>query len=185
MAHYAKTGSYTWSYFLGCKKMVTEKYVQESINKWRPGRYDISKADSKTQYTPKKIFPKYADDWDDIHGKMGELDEDAMGCDRFALVLIEKFKHLRAVYGDAWRREHAIGNSESAREAARGNMEWVLDWVEEFTSAKREEVRETWNKQLSTGKWTGGYIKYDLDRGTVKLEGVNRKKEGRIEHDED
>ena len=177
--------AYTWREFLGSKTVVSEAYVQERINAWRPGRYDISKANSETKYTPKEIFHKYVNDWDDIHGHMGELGEDAMGCDRFALVLIEKFKHLRAVYGDAWRRAHATGNSEGAKEAARCNMEWVLDWVEEFTSAKREEVRDTWNKQLLTGKWTGGYIKYDSDKGTIKLEGVNRKKEGRIEHDED
>ena len=177
--------AYNWKEFLGGKTIVSEAYVQERINAWRPGRYDISKADCETKYTPSEIFPKYVEDWDDIHGQMGVLGEDAMGCERFALVLIEKFKHLRAVYGDAWRRAHAIGTSESAKAAARGNMEWVLDWVEEFTSAKRENVRETWNNQLLTGKWTGGYIKYDLDRGTMKLEGVNRKKEGRIEHDED
>lgn len=178
--------AYTWKEFLGSKTIVSEAYVQERINDWRPGRYDISKApDTEWKVNDPKLLKKYQADWDDIHGHMGELGEDAMGCDRFALVLIEKFKHLRAVYGDAWRTAHSIGISESAREAARGNMEWVLDWVEEFTSAKREEVRETWNKQLLTGKWTGGYIKYDLDRGTMKLEGVNRKKEGRIEHDED
>lgn len=177
--------AYTWREFLGSKTYVSEAYVQERINAWRPGRYDISKADSETQYTPKELFPKYANDWDDIHGQMGVLGEDAMGCDRFALVLIEKFKYLRAVYGDAWRKANSIGISDGARKAAKGNMEWVLDWVEEFTSAKREEVRETWNKQLLTGKWTGGYIKYDSDKGTIKLEGVNRKKEGRIEHDED
>lgn len=176
--------AYTWIDFLGNHKYVSEAYVQDRINSWRPGRYDISKAPVKTwKVNDPKLLKKYQADWDDIHGHMGELGEDAMGCDRFALVLIEKFKHLRAVYGDAWRRAHAIGNSESAREAARGNMEWVLDWVEEFTSAKREEVRETWNKQLSTGKWTGGYIKYDLDRGTIKLEGVDRKKEMKVEHE--
>ena len=178
--------AYSWREFLGCKTFVTEAFVQERINAWRPGRYDISKAPTKRwKATNPELMAKYQADWDDIHGHMGELGEDAMGCDRFALVLIEKFKQLRGVYGDAWRKAHTIGISESAREAARGNMEWVLDWVEEFTSAKREEVRETWNKLLLTGKWTGGYIKYDLDRGTMKLEGVNRKKEGRIEHDED
>ena len=178
MAHYAKNGVYTWDYFLGCKKTVTERYVQERINEWRPGRYDISKADNKTKYTPKEIFPKYVYDWDDIHGHMGELGEDAIGCDRFALVLVEKFKQLRAIYGDAWKRAHETGVTENAREAARGNMELVLDWVEEFTSAKREEVRETWNKQLLSGKWTGGYMRYNLDKGTMKIEGVNNKKKG-------
>jgi hypothetical protein len=177
--------AYTWKEFLGSKTVVSEAYVQERINAWRPGRYDISKADSETKYTPKELFPKYANDWDDIHGSMGVLGEDAIGCDRFALILVEKFKHLRAAYGDNWRKANAIGASDSAREAARSNMEWVLDWVEEFTSAKREEVRETWNKQLLTGKWTGGYMRYDSDKGTMKIEGVNRKKEGRIEHDED
>jgi hypothetical protein len=177
--------AYTWKEFLGSKTVVSEAYVQERINAWRPGRYDISKADGETKYTPKEIFPKYADDWDDIHGSMGVLGEDAIGCDRFALILVEKFKHLRAAYGDNWRKANAIGASDSAREAARRNMERVLDWVEEFTSAKREEVRETWNKQLSTGKWTGGCMRYDSDKGTMKIEGVNRKKEGRIEHDED
>lgn len=184
MSKYAKTGAYTWNYFLGCQKTVTEKYVQERINAWRPGRYDISKADNKTKYTSKEIFPKYVNDWDDIHGNMGELGEDAIGCDRFALILIEKFKHLRAVYGGAWKKAHAIGISEDARKAAIGNMEWVLDWVEEFTSAKRDEVRETWNKQLLTGKWTGGFMKYNLDKGTMKIEGVDRKKEIKIEHNE-
>lgn len=183
MSKHAKSGIYTWNYFLGFKKTVTEKYVQERINDWRPGRYDLSKADDTKKYTPSEIFSKYVDDWDDIHGKMGELDENAMGCDRFALVLIEKFKYLKAVYGDAWRRAHAIGINENARKAARANMEWVLDWVEEFTSAKREEVRETWNKQLLTGKWTGGYMRYNSDKGTMKLEGVNRKKEVKVEHD--
>ncbi len=164
--------AYTWKEFLGSKTTVSEAYVQERINVWRPGRYDISKAPVKTwKANDPKLLKRYQADWDDIHGSMGVLDEDAMGCDRFALVLIEKFKHLRAVYGDAWRKANSIGISDSAREAARGNMEWVLDWVEEFTSAKREEVRETWNKQLLTGKWTGGYISYNLDKGTMKIEG--------------
>lgn len=164
--------AYTWREFLGSKTFVTEAFVQERINAWRPGRYDISKAPGKTwKANDPKLLKKYQADWDDIHGKMGELGEDAMGCDRFALVLIEKFKQLRAIYGDAWRKANSIGISEGAREAAIGNMEWVLDWVEEFTSAKREEVRETWDKQLLTGKWTGGYISYNLDKGTMKIEG--------------
>lgn len=178
--------AYTWREFLGSKIVVSEAYVQERINEWRPGRYDISKAPVKTwKVNDPKLLKKYQADWDDIHGGMGVLGEDAIGCDRFALILAEKFKHLRASYGDNWRKANAIGASDSAREAARSNMEWVLDWVEEFTSAKREEVRETWNKQLLTGKWTGGYMRYDSDKGTMKIEGVNRKKEGRIEHDED
>ena len=177
---------YTWKEFLGSNKVVSEAYVQERINTWRPGRYDISKAPDVTWNTSDpELLKKYQADWDDIHGHMGELGEDAIGCDRFALVLIEKFKHLRAVYGGAWKRAHAIGNSESAKEAAKSDMEWVLDWVEEFTSAKREEVRSTWNNQLLTGKWTGGYMRYDSDKGMIKLEGINRRKEGRIEHDED
>lgn len=178
--------AYTWKEFLGSKTVVSEAYVQERINCWRPGKYDISKAPVKTwKANDPKLMAKYQADWDDIHGKMGELDEDAMGCDRFALVLIEKFKQLRAAYGSNWKKANSIGISESAREAARSNMEWVLEWVEEFTSAKKEEVRETWNRQLLTGKWTGGYMKYNSDNGTMKLEGVNRKKEGKIEHDED
>jgi len=180
--------AYTWREFLGGHKYVSEAYVQDRINAWRPGRYDISKVvykDKAWRVDDPELIGKYQADWDDIHGHMGELGEDAIGCDRFALVLVEKFKHLRASYGDNWRKANAIGASDSAREAARRNMEWVLDWVEEFTSAKREEVRETWNKQLLTGKWTGGYMRYDSDKGTMKIEGVNRKKEGRIEHDED
>ena len=177
--------AYTWKEFLGSKTFVTEAFVQERINEWRPGRYDISKApDKRWRADNPKLMEKYAADWYYIIGNMGKLGEDAMGCDRFALILIEKFKQLRAVYGDAWRNANSIGISDSAREAARSNMEWVLDWVEMFTSAKREDVRETWNNQLLTGKWTGGYMKYDLEKGTMKLEGVNRKKEGRIEHDE-
>jgi hypothetical protein len=183
MGEHVKNEAYTWNYFLGCKQKVTEKYVQERINDWRPGRYDISKADDKKKYTPSKIFPKYADDWYDIHSHMGELGDDAMGCDRFALILAEKFKHLRAAYGDAWKKAHATGSSDSTRKAAKANMEWVLEWVEEFTSANKEEVRETWNKQLITGKWTGGYMKYNTDNGTMKIEGVNRKKEVKVEHD--
>ena len=162
---------YTWREFLGRKTVVNEVFVQQRINDWRPGRYDISKAPDKTwRYDDPELIGKYQEDWDDIHGKMGELGEDAMGCDRFALVLIEKFKQLRAIYGDAWRQANSIGISDSAREAARSNMEWVLDWVEMFTSAKREDVRETWNNQLLTGKWTGGYMSYNLDKGTMKIE---------------
>ena len=163
--------AYTWREFLGCKTVVSEEYVQERINEWRPGRYDISKAPVKTwKANDPKLMAKYQEDWDDIHGGMGVLGEDAMGCDRFALVLIEKFKQLRAIYGDAWRNANSIGSSDSAREAAKSNMEWVLDWVEMFTSAKREDVRETWNNQLLTGKWTGGYMSYNLDKGTMKIE---------------
>ena len=89
---------YSWREFLGFKTVVSEAFVQERINAWRPGRYDISKAPVKTwNVNDPELMAKYQADWDDIHGGMGVLPEkeEFDTSPYFMLLAIEKVKHMQ------------------------------------------------------------------------------------------
>lgn len=172
--------AYTWREFLGSKTVVSEAYVQERINAWRPGRYDISKADDEIKYTPKEIFPKYADDWDDIHGGMGVFDEefDISICNGFMLLAAEKVKHMKAVYAGAYHTNHKIAESKSTRDAAAIRMEEALDWASIFSLVNKEDIRNSWNHELESGKWTGGYIRFKVVETDKDMNSIGKKRIG-------
>lgn len=172
--------AYTWREFLGCKSTVSEAYVQERINAWRPGRYDISKADNETAYTPKEILHKYADDWEDIHGHMGVIPDefDITICNNFILLAAEKVKHMKAVYAGAYHTNHKIAESKSTRDAAAIRMEEALDWASIFSLVNKEDIRNSWNHELESGKWTGGYIRFKVVETDKDMNSIGKKRIG-------
>lgn len=156
---------YTWREFLGCKSSVSEAYVQERINAWRPGRYDISKAPVKTwRVDDPELIGKYQADWDDIHGNMGVIpdDFDITICNNFILLAAEKVKHMKAVYAGAYHTNHKIAEPKSTRDAAAIRMEEALEWASRFSLVNKEDIRNSWNHELESGKWTGGYIRFKV-----------------------
>lgn len=167
---------YTWREFLGCKSTVSEAYVQERINAWRPGKYDISKAPVKTWCVDDpELIGKYQADWDDIHGGMGvlpEKEEDMTICNKFYLIAAEKVRHMKGVYGDKYREYHSVGASKSLKEAAMIRMEECLEWASEFSHISKEDIRSSWNKEMLSGKWRGGYIKDNIDDTSIGKERV-------------
>lgn len=157
--------AYTWKEFLGNETVVSEAYVQERINCWRPGRYDISKAPVKTwEVNDPELMAKYQADWDDIHGNMGVLPEkeEFDTSPYFMLLAIEKVKHMKAVYAGAYHTNHKIAESKSTRDAAAIRMEEALDWASRFSLVNKEDIRSSWNHELESGKWTGGFIRFKV-----------------------
>lgn len=156
---------YTWREFLGCKSTVSEAYVQERINAWRPGRYDISKAPVKTwRVDDPELIGKYQADWDDIHGNMGVIPDefDITICNNFTLLATEKVKHMKAVYAGAYHTNHRIAEAKATRDAAAIRMEEALEWASRFSLVNKEDIRNSWNHELESGKWTGGYIRFKV-----------------------
>lgn len=162
---------YTWREFLGCKSSVSEAYVQERINAWRPGRYDISKAPVKTwRVDDPELIGKYQADWDDIHSHMGELpekEEDISICNRFYLIAAEKVAYVKRIYGGCFKKAHTIGISSSNKEAAKIRMNECLEWASMFSHVDKEDIRKSWDKEMLSGKWRGGIIHFNVESDTA------------------
>ena len=157
--------AYTWKEFLGSNTVVSEAYVQERINDWMPGHYDISKAPVKTwKVDDPELIAKYQTDWEVIHGRMGVFPEefDMSLCNGFIALATEKVKHMKAVYAGAYHTNHKIAESKATRDAAAIRMEEALDWASQFSLVNKEDIRNSWNHELESGKWTGGFIRFKV-----------------------
>lgn len=175
--------AYTWKEFLGGHKYVSEAYVQDRINAWRPGRYDISKVlDNKAWLVDDpELMAKYKDDWDDIHGGMGVLPEkdfDLSVCNGFMLLAAEKVKHMKAVYAGAYHTNHKIVESKSTRDAAAIRMEEALDWASRFSLVNKEDIRNSWNHEIESGKWTGGCIRFKVVETEKDMNSIGKERVG-------
>lgn len=175
--------AYTWKEFLGSNTFVTEAFVQERINAWRPGRYDISKAPNKDKtwrVDDPELMAKYKDDWDDIHGNMGVFPEefDLSVCNGFMLLAAEKVKHMKAVYAGAYHTNHKVAESKSTRDAAAIRMEEALDWTSRFSLVNKEDIRNSWNHELESGKWTGGFIRFNVVETEKDMNSIGKERVG-------
>ena len=173
--------AYKWREFLGSKTIVSEAYVQERINDWRPGRYDISKAPVKTwRVDDPELMAKYQEDWDDIHGGMGVFPEkfDLSVCNGFMLLAAEKVKHMKAVYAGAYHTNHKIAESKSTRDAAAIRMEEALNWASQFSLVSKEVIRDSWNNELESGKWTGGCIRFKVAETEKDMYSISKERVG-------
>lgn len=163
--------AYKWKEFLGGDEYVSEVYVQERINDWRPGRYDISKApDVIWNTSDPELFKKYQADWDDIHGSMGvlpEKEENMSICDKFYLVAAEKVAYVKRIYGGCFKQAHAIGISSSNKEAAKIRMNECLEWASMFSHIDKGDIRKSWDKEMLSGRWSGGYIPFRVETDNV------------------
>ncbi len=157
--------AYTWKEFLGSKTVVSEAYVQERINAWRPGRYNVSKAPVRSWYVDDpELIARYQEDWDDIHGSMGvlpEKEEDMSICNRFYLIAAEKVAYVKRIYGGCFKQANAIGVSSHNKEAAKIRMNECLEWASMFSHVDKEDIRKSWDKEMLSGNWRGGIIHFN------------------------
>lgn len=165
--------AYTWKEFLGCHTYVSEAYVQDRINTWRPGRYDISKVvdkDKAWRVDDPELMSKYKEDWDDIHDSMGilpEKEENMSICDKFYLVAAEKVAYVKRIYGGCFKQAHTIGISSSNKEAAKIRMNECLEWASMFSHIDKEDIRKSWDKEMLSGRWSGGYIPFKVETDNI------------------
>lgn len=177
--------AYSWKEFLGSKTVVSEAFVQQRINDWRPGRYDISKApDTEWKVDDPELMAKYHEDWNDIHGNMGvlpEKEEDMTICNKFYLVAAEKVAYVKRIYGGCYKQANAICISSSNKEAAKIRMNECLEWASMFSHVDKEDIRKSWDKEMLSGKWKGGYIPFKVESDNVSdSTSIGKEKDGGV-----